>query len=53
MGLTEALEAYAKYQRLCPACKRAAKQAGSRIESNCRNGKHAKSKGVLLEGPPV
>ena len=52
MGLTEALRAYSDYESLCPACRRAAKSAGKRILTNCRAGKHARAKGVLLEGPP-
>lgn len=52
MSFTEALKAYAEYESLCPACKKAAKAAGKRILSNCRDGKHAKAKGILTEGPP-
>ena len=51
MSVFEAMDAYREYQSLCPACKRAAKSAGKRILSNCRNGKHAKVK-KPVEGPP-
>jgi hypothetical protein len=53
MSIREALAAYSDYESLCPNCKRAAKAAGKRILSNCRSGKHAKPKGVVLEGPPA
>ena len=53
MGLTEALEGMRRLNAMCPACRKAAVEAGKRIERNCHAGKHAKAKGVLLEGPPT
>jgi len=53
MGFSEALRAWSDYQSLCPACQRAAKAAGKRILSNCRAGKHAKTKGALTDPPPA
>jgi len=53
MGLTEALEGYHRLMAMCPACRKAAIDAGKRYERNCRAGKHVKPKGVLVEGPPA
>lgn len=56
MGVTEALRAYAEYESLCPACKSAAKAAGTKIRNRCREGKHAKPKAdpkFLAMGPPA
>ncbi len=53
MGLSEALRAYNDYTSLCPACQHAAKVAGKRILSNCKAGKHARTKGVPVGGPPA
>ena len=53
MGLSEALRGYERLMSMCPACRRAAIEAGKRYERNCRAGKHVKAKGVLTEGPPI
>lgn len=38
----QALEAYNRYLRLCPACQEATLKAAMKIEKNCLSGKHAK-----------
>ena len=53
MGLTEALSAYNRFMAMCPACRKAALDAGKRRERLCHEGKHVKTRvRGLSDGPP-